>query len=295
MKTLVKDAYLLYELMNKKYEGRFKCDPFIAMMGKIEGTFDNVKLMISFKGDEYLILSVENDEDDIIGELIPFLKEVMGGEQALCKYDLLCDNELMPTIEWDVLNPDERLRNLVNGRGYNNSSVLNLNLFNRNINDYIESEKDKEDRIKNARIYGIDPGSIKDPESIKNLSELDLFFNIDVLGRHIWYCEHEMSHGRIEKVDLTEERYALEYLVYQTKKFGVELSEPEIDKHITATPSYNAWYKFFKNHFENVLTDEEWNDFMKLRKAGGDVSKYMPQGNWRDLIESPMKKELKNN
>ena len=76
-----------------------------------------------------------------------------------------------------------------------------------------------------VRIYGIDPGSIKEVEKINNLDEIDLWLTIDGLGYHIWWCNHAMSHGRIEKVDLTEEQYALEYLVYQTRKFGVELPE----------------------------------------------------------------------
>ena len=45
------------------------------------------------------------------------------------------------------------------------------------------------------------------------------------MGAHIWRCRHDMAHGRIPEIDLTEEQYALEYMVYQTTKFGVELPD----------------------------------------------------------------------
>ena len=40
-------------------------------------------------------------------------------------------------------------------------------------------------------------------------------------------------------------------LVYQTTKFGVDIPEPEIDKHIAKTPSYTAWYNFYANNLRN--------------------------------------------
>lgn len=147
---------------------------------------------------------------------------------------------------------------------------------------------------KATRIYGIDPGSIKEVDKVNNMSELDLWLAIDGLGYHIWYCNHQMSHGRIDFVDLTEEIYAIEYLVYQTKKFGVEFPEPQPGKHIEQTDSYVAWYKFYSNHFKNVLSNEQWNKFMLAKTMNQDLSPYLPQGNWRDLLqkEKTMKKRV---
>jgi len=115
--------------------------------------------------------------------------------------------------------------------------------------------------------------------------EVDLYFAIDAMGGHIWSCRHNMAHGRIPEIDLTEEQYALEYMVYQTTKFGVELEEPAIDKHITSTPSYWAWFRFYDNHFKNVLTDKQWNAFEEARRNGQDTSAFMPSGHWTDLLE----------
>ena len=222
----------------------------------------------------------------------------MGDTQPICSYDLQSsgteEKDAEPTIEWDVVAPEDRIKEIVNGRAFSNGAkILNLKLYNgKDVSDYLESEQEKEDRIKNARIYGIDPGSISDVEEIKNLNEVDLYFAIDAMGAHIWRCKHDMSHERISEIDLTEEEYALEYMVYQTTKFGVELPEPEIDKHITATPSYNAWYKFYADHFKYTLTDEQWEAFQRAQESGQDTSSFMPSGHWTDLLKEPVQKNL---
>lgn len=110
------------------------------------------------------------------------------------------------------------------------------------------------------------------------------------MGAYLWRCHHEMARDRMKKIDLTEENYAIEYMVYQTTKFGVELPEPAIDKHITATPSYNAWYQFYANHFKYTLSNEEWNAFQEAHRTGKDITSFMPSGHWTDSLNQPTKK-----
>ena len=290
-KTLVYNSYELNELLEKKYGTRLNTEPLVAMMGGVEGTLDSKKINITFKGNEYLLISTSSSSKEVLDELLPILTEVMGGASPICSYDLQCsgteEKDAMPTIEWDIVAPDARIKEIVNGKAFsNNSKILNLKLYNgKNVSDYLESKEEKEDRIKNAKIYGIYPGSIKDVETINNLNEVDLYFAIDAMGGHIWSCRHNMAHGRIPEIDLTEEQYALEYMVYQTTKFGVELPAPEIDKHINSTPSYWAWFRFYDNHFKNVLTNEQWQAFQKARSNGKDTSAFMPSGHWTDLLE----------
>ena len=265
----------------------------------MSGSFDSKRFHITFKAGEYLLISTSADGKAILDELLPTLTEVMGGENPICAYDLQNsgneEKDAKPTIEWDIVAPQARIKEIVNGRAFSDGSkILNLKLYNgKDVSDYLENAQEKEDRIKNARIYGIDSGCISDVEAINNLSEVDLYFAIDALGGHIWRCKHDMAHGRIPKFDLTEEQYALEYMVYQTTKFGVEIPEPEIDKHITRTPSYNAWFKFYSNHFKDVLTDEQWDAFQQAQEEGQDTSAFMPSGHWTDLLEEPMQKSLK--
>ena len=173
---------------------------------------------------------------------------------------------------------------------------MEMNLSDSNTSIIQSEEKEvKEETTENTRIYGIDPGNLKDPEEIKSMSELDLYLMIESMGAFIWRCNHDMADNRMEYVDLTEYNYAQEILVYQTTRFGVELAEPEMGKHIEPTESYYAWYKFYSNHFRYTLTDEEWDAFQDARRNGEDVSQYMPAGDWRDSLKKEETQETGTN
>ena len=297
-KNKVSNSWELEQLIQKKYGERFDADFLSSLGGGVSGSIDSKRFNITFKADNYLLISTSSDSRELLDELLPLLKDAMGNVEPICSYDLQASNteekDAMPTIEWDVIDPEGRIKEIVNGRAFSDrSKILNLKLNNgKNISDYLENEQEKEDRIKNARIYGIDPGCISDVEKVNNLSEEDLYLMIDALGGHIWRCNHEMAHGRMPKIDLTEEQYAIEYLVYQTTKFGVEIPAPEIDKHIEQTPSYGAWYNFYNDHFKYTLTNEQWNQFISAKEKGEDVSAFMPSGNWTDLLEKPATRSL---
>lgn len=287
--TLVSNHFELADLLKSKLGDDVDIDSMGTLMGKVCGTYKGQRFNITFKRNEYLLISIANTGKDLLGEIEPFLKDVMG-DQPLCSYSLqsagLAENQAMPTIEWDVQDPESRLKEVVNGRAFSDGAKLhNLTLLNnREIANYVEDDKAKADRIANARIYGISPGYIKDSEIIKNMSEIDLYFMIDMLGGIMFSAWHATKRDD-KPADLTEEQYAMEFCVYQTKKFGVDdLPEPEIDKHIPRTPKYNAWYTFYNNHFKNVLTNEQWNAFQTARKEKKDFSEFMPNGNWKDQL-----------
>lgn len=285
----------LVELLEKKYGKRFEADYFSLLLGGAAGSFDSKKIVISFESGKSLILSIPQDGKEVSDELLPTLTEVMGNEKPICSYDLQIskteEKDSVYTIEWNVVAPEKRIKELVNGDAYSpESKIHNLTLYNgKCANDYLEKDK-----VKRVRIYGIDPGSIENVESINNLCEVELFFAIYELGKHIWNCNHNMMYGRIIEIDLTEEKYAYEYMIYQTTKFGVELPEPQIGKHIHVTPSYAVWYKFYADHFYHTLTDEQFEAFLMARKNGQDTSAFMPSGHWTDLLEKPSEKTFLN-
>ena len=140
--------------------------------------------------------------------------------------------------------------------------------------------------MEEKKIFGIYPGSLKDVEYIKNCSEQTLYFLINTLGGFIWRMNHDMAHGRItENVDLTEQQYAIEFCVYQSKRFGTEILEAEGDEHIKNTPSYWAWFRWWNSYFQEELTVLEYEEYDKLCKEKKDISKFRPTGNWKDNIE----------
>lgn len=287
--TLVSNHFELADLLKSKLGDDVDIDSMATLMGKVCGTYKGQKFNITFKRKAYLLISIDNAGTDLLKEIEPILKDAIG-EQPICSYSLqstgLEENQAMPTIEWDFEDPESRIKAVVNGRAFSDSAKLhNLILFgNREIASYVEDDKSKADRIANARIYGIDPGYIKDPEKIKNMSEVNLYFMIDTLGGIMFSAWHATKRDD-KPADLTEEQYAMEFCVYQTKKFGVDdLPEPEIDKHIPRTSKYNTWYTFYNNHFKNVLTNEQRNTFQIAQKENKYVSEFMPKGDWKDQL-----------
>lgn len=110
------------------------------------------------------------------------------------------------------------------------------------------------------KIFGIYPGSIKNIDAINNLDAFELFSCIKNMSDKISIGMNDES---ISTEELLEDQYALEYMMYQTRKFGVNLSEPSIGKHIEATQSFNNWYNYYLNYLNN-LNDNELNENKKF-------------------------------
>ena len=108
------------------------------------------------------------------------------------------------------------------------------------------------------KIYGIYSGSLQWPEMIDKLNEVDLYLQIDALKENI-YWKYKMASAAHSELNTTEDDYALEYLIYKTKKFGTKIPEPKRGQHIRITEEYERWYEYYENHFKKNLTEEEWN------------------------------------
>ena len=145
------------------------------------------------------------------------------------------------------------------------------------------------------KLWGI-YNTFDDPEMLETLEEIDIWKKIDNLGGQIFWTMHDAGKPwavNVSTKDLINAQYNLEYLVYSTRRFGVEFSkEPSATEHVERSESYNAWFKFWHNHFES-MTPEVYNQFVDDKFSGKDISKYMPSGSWKDLLEQPEKKKIK--
>ena len=149
------------------------------------------------------------------------------------------------------------------------------------------------EEIEKVRIHGLDPGNIENPEIIKNLDEIDLFFKIKELADKLEQIEKANNRNRLKNpisfrkkyyIDPTEDKYAYNFLIAQTEKFGVKVDKsPESNNLIT--PMFWDWFKFYNTHFFKTLTEEELTEFLDRKKNGQDVTKYMPQGTWQEAAE----------
>lgn len=131
------------------------------------------------------------------------------------------------------------------------------------------------------------------PEALEDLDEIDIWKKIDNLGGSIFWAIHDRDKPWGQKIsaqDLIEAQYNLEYLVFFTRKFGVEFTkEPSADEHVERSESYNTWFRFWHNHFES-MSPEEYDQFVDDKFSGKDISKYMPSSSWKDSLESSEKK-----
>lgn len=101
------------------------------------------------------------------------------------------------------------------------------------------------------KIYGIYSGSLQLPEMIDELNEVDLYLQIDALKENI-YWKYRMASAAHSELNTTEDDYALEYLIYKTKKFGTKIPEPKRGQHIRITEEYERWYEYYENHFKRI-------------------------------------------
>jgi len=272
------------EELAKLLEERLQCktDPLLLYIyggSKVEGIIGKEAFKITVKRDEYLMIS--SKEMTTLESMKPTLVEYMGNV-PICQYTQTFEKGVVATMEWDIQNPKDRITKIVNGKL--KYPAENLALFGYNLEDFTNDEAKRKfeeaeaERIKNARIHGIDPGCMN-PEEVEKMSECDLFCAIESLGYYLWWQRHEESHGRVEPVDLTEHQYGVSYLVNQTRKYGVELEDPQVDKSLAPTESYQKWYHFWKN-WMNAFSDPEWREFEAKREKGEDISAYLPKKKW---------------
>jgi len=149
----------------------------------------------------------------------------------------------------------------------------------------VKISKKLEEFVVEEDIYGVHTGSLTDAQEVKNCPEQTLYFLINSLAGFIRKMNQTVGMRRKEgNVDLSQEQYALEFCVYQTKRFGVEIPEPTQGKHVVATPSYRAWFKSWSSYFQEELSETEFKEYDKLSSAKLDISKFRPKVDWRENI-----------
>lgn len=144
------------------------------------------------------------------------------------------------------------------------------------------------------KIYGEYKGNIENLEEIEKLSEVELFLAISSLEYYITTYKKIIAYNMSRGMDITEDEYALEYLINRTQNFGVELKKDKQGR-VIRTGDYASWYEYHHNHFGKILTKDEFKKFLELKTKGYNVSKYLPNESYleykKKLIASQNKKQ----
>ena len=79
-----------------------------------------------------------------------------------------------------------------------------------------------------------------------------------------------------------EWKYAQEYLILQTKHFGVKFDYMKDNTVVSCySPSYCKWDKFWEDYI-NSLDTNTWKAFEHAIFNGGDITPYLPKKAWND-------------
>lgn len=128
-------------------------------------------------------------------------------------------------------------------------------------------------------------------DNLDSFGEIDIWIKINNLESAISWSMYD-KRKPCGTLALIEAEYNLEYLIYYTRKFGVQFNrEPSLDKHMEKSESYNAWFKFWSDLYEAMPTDV-YRQFISDKYSGKDVSKYMPTNSCKDILEKPVQKVL---
>ncbi len=271
--------------------------------GRLNGTYQGIIFVVSYSRKEYVLLTVNVAQGDTYEAPLRTLCEICTtfmGQPAICQYEE--DDPERLTIEWDVCNPEQRLRDVANqGGNFAKMKIKNVKFLGKyQLSDFEDAtlqQKNAEqeaERIKNARILGVDPGGL-DVEAIEKMPEWELFLLYYSITLQAWRLDHDSkrdySRGHIEKSEfatmqqsVAELSYPINYLLYFiSKKIGVQVPEPKVDQPIQPDrEQFMKWYRFYDHHFMHEMSDEEYARFEAKRKQGEDISEFLPEDDWHD-------------
>ncbi len=138
------------------------------------------------------------------------------------------------------------------------------------------------------KVWGI-YNTYKNPEFFETLHEAGIWHKINLLSNQLFWAYHDgnkpwRKNEPIE--DLIDAQYNLEYLMYLTKRFGVEFSrEPSATEHVEQSESLNAWFDFWDKYFDS-MDSKTYDEFFEAYQNGEDISKYMPECTWKEALEN---------
>ena len=140
------------------------------------------------------------------------------------------------------------------------------------------------------KIWGI--FNTLDKEKLDGLNEFDVWMKIYLLNNDINFALNYSKNPWNKDISVKavlEEQFNLEYLIYYTKKFGVEFEKsPTYGVHVDRTDSFNMWYNFWLDHF-NSMAYNDYKNYIKDRNTGVDISSYLPIDSWKNVSKSKEK------
>ena len=285
---------LLKEVLGDRVKETEYFDPFHSrMLLEVDGK--NIAVLFTPHKSCTLVAAPGKGRESIEA-IKPYISQALDFNGPLCCYTLTNDDDENEkfSMEWEIKDPVKRLKEIQSGTGFTDGlNAKDLEVLNGlKAEECVETEEEKKERLANLRIPGIDPGHL-DPAEVARFSEADLFCAINNVESSLNFYRPLFKLGMPGAGEVVvNEQFSLDYLIYQTTRFGVSIPEPQINKRIVRTPEYEAWHDFWHNHFFNELNERQRTKYNKRRAKGKNISKYLPNGTWRDTYEKPIERKM---
>ena len=98
------------------------------------------------------------------------------------------------------------------------------------------------------KLYGQYPGSlsIHVQNKIQVMSEEEIFKLIYYIEGEVFWSQHEDRNYTNDFKELEEKTFALDFVIYSTRKFGINFNPPST-KRLEKKEEYLNWYKKWNN------------------------------------------------
>lgn len=268
---------------------------------------DAAGVMVDFTPERSLLLSVGDYPGwkNALTHARNICAEFMGAD-PICRYDAKLTLAWTHYMEWDLVNPEQRLRILVN-RGEELAQIpfRNLVLYgNYCISDFKDPAlKQAYFDIANQRkeypgVYGKDPGEC-DAVRIAGASEFELFLEYTLLEnirvdqaryrdavRPIddLFCLMTRQ-ATVSQIQSQQINLAIDYVMAAIcRKMGIAILKKPSDTHRLAVDmeQFVKWYNYYSRHLTTMCPDDaSLSEVINDYQLGKDVSVYAPSGDWR--------------
>lgn len=191
-------------------------------------------IIIHYQENNHLIILIPPKCNPIANKLINAIKLFLNNEDYICTYNLEKKQLKYQVWEWNLYDKEKRMKSINTNQAFPHTDYVITNI----------KENKQESRF-TAIKCGI-------PFELKEYTEECLFYHIKSI--------YELLNDRELKITKYIYNYyysQLEYYIYQTKRYGVELNEPNENEPLIITESYNQWYLKWLTIYNNLSSIEK--------------------------------------
>ncbi|MBR5662524.1 MAG: hypothetical protein IKX00_02590 [Bacilli bacterium] len=121
------------------------------------------------------------------------------------------------------------------------------------------------------------------PQELEQLNELEVWDIIREMELELKYNAMDPMLGHcLSSSKVINYEYDLQYIIYFTRKFGVQFDCEPSEKRIEKSESFNKWYAFYEKLIEDMKESGLYAEYLKDKQLHNSLDKYMPTTSWKE-------------